>query len=101
DQLGFTLDTYWVQMGGGNPTEWLNRLSGRVPCIHLKDLRMHGTEQRMASVGSGNLNFDSIIAAAGKAGTEYAFVEQDETYGVDPFEEAASSFKYLSAMGLN
>ena len=37
DEMGFTLDTFWVQAGGGDPAQWLERLSGRVPCIHLKD----------------------------------------------------------------
>ena len=38
EELGFTLDTYWVQAGGGDPVQWLNRLAGRVPCVHLKDM---------------------------------------------------------------
>ena len=37
DEMGFTLDTFWVQAGGGDPAQRIERLSGRVPCIHLKD----------------------------------------------------------------
>ena len=33
DEMGFTLDTYWVQAGGGDPAQWIKKLSGRVPCI--------------------------------------------------------------------
>jgi len=101
DLLGFTLDTYWVQVGGGNPVEWIHRLSGRVPCIHLKDLVMYGTEQRMCPVGSGNLNFDAILAAAESAGTEYLLVEEDDYYDADPFEELKISYKNLKALGLS
>ena len=101
EQLGFTLDTYWVQSGGGNPAEWIRRLSGRVPCIHLKDMTMCGSDQHMAAVGSGNINFVPILAAAEDAGTEYLLVEQDDCYGRDPFEELASSYRYLKAQGLS
>ncbi len=99
--LGFTLDTYWIQVGGGNPAEWIKKFSGRVPCIHLKDLAIVGNEQRMAPVGRGNINFDSVISAAESAGTRYLLVEQDNSYGNDPFEELAVSYKNLRAMGLD
>lgn len=101
DLLGITLDTYWVQVGGGNPAEWLTKLRGRVPCIHLKDLAIERMEQRMAPVGSGNLNFDAILSAAESAGTEYLFVEQDDAYGKDPFEELSISCRYLQSLGLS
>lgn len=58
DELGFTLDTYWVQKAGADPTCWLEKLAGRVPCIHLKDMTFDG---KMAVIGEGNLNFDRIF----------------------------------------
>ena len=101
DTLGFTLDTYWVQVGGGDPAAWLEKLSGRVPCIHLKDLVMEKIDQKMAPVGHGNMNFERIIASAEKAGTEYLLVEQDYCYDEDPFVCLEKSFKYLKSLGLN
>lgn len=101
DLLGFTLDTFWIQMGGGDPAKWIRRMSGRAPCIHLKDLTMNVGEQRMAPVGSGNLDFPEILSAAQDAGTEYLLVEQDDCYGRDPFEELTVSYKYLKAQGLS
>lgn len=100
ETLGFTLDTYWVQVGGGSPCEWLRRLSGRVPCIHLKDLAMSGTEQHMAAVGCGNINFDSVLAAASDAGTEHLLVEQDDCYGEDQFGELKKSYLWLRSRGI-
>ncbi len=101
EDLGFTLDTYWVQVGGGNPCEWLEKLSGRVPCIHLKDLTMLMIEQRMSPIGFGNMNFEKILASAEKAGTEYALVEQDYCYDDDPFECLKKSYGYLKSLGFN
>ena len=100
EHMGFTLDTYWVQVGGGDPAKWLEDLTGRVPCIHLKDLVMNSTEQKMAPVGSGNMNFERIIASAEKAKCQYLLVEQDFCYDENPFTCLEKSYKYLSSLGL-
>ena len=94
--MGFTLDTFWVQAGGGDPAQWLERLSGRVPCIHLKDFA-YG--RRMAVVGEGNINFDRVFEKAEAAGTQYMLVEQDDCNGEDPFECLRRSYEYLKARG--
>lgn len=96
DELGFTLDTYWVQAGGGNPEEWIRRLSGRLPVIHLKD---YSFGPKMAVLGEGNLNIDKIIEAARDAGTEYLVVEQDDCNGEDPFECLKRSYEFLKLRG--
>ena len=94
--MGFTLDTYWVQSGGGDPAWWLENLTGRVPCIHLKDF---GYGRKMCVVGEGNLNFDRIFEKAEAAGTRYMLVEQDDCNGEDPFECLRRSHDYLRAQG--
>lgn len=100
DRMSVTLDTYWAQYGGADPAKVIEGLAGRGECIHLKDMVIVGNEQRMAPVGSGNLNFDRIIAAAEAVGTEYLLVEQDNCYEEDPFACLKKSYDYLSAMGL-
>lgn len=94
--MGFTIDTFWVQAGGGDPAAWIDELSGRVPCIHLKD---YSYGRKMAVIGEGNINFDRVFKSAEKAGTKYMLVEQDECYGEDPFDCLARSYKYLSSLG--
>lgn len=101
DEMGITLDTYWVQSGGADPVMWLNKLKGRTPCIHLKDMLFTADKQRkMAVVGEGNMNFPAIIKAAIDNGVEYALVEQDNCYGEDPFDCLRRSYQYLKAQGL-
>ncbi len=98
---GITLDTYWVTAGGGDPAEWLTRLSGRVDCVHFKDMVYSGEDQavRMAPVGKGNLNYRRILDEGEKAGVRYAFVEQDHCYGEDPFDCLNQSLDALRALG--
>lgn len=97
DLMGITLDTYWVQVGGADPSWWIRRLAGRLPCIHLKDC---GYKQSMQVVGEGNMNFEGILAAAEEAGTKYLLVEQDDCNGEDPLDCLKRSYNNLRAMGL-
>ena len=94
--MGFTLDTYWVQAGGGDPAQWLEMLKGRIPAIHLKDFAFG---RKMAVVGEGNINFDRVFEKAEAGGTQYMLVEQDDCGGEDPFECLRRSYLYLKACG--
>lgn len=96
------IDTYWVQHGGGDPALWINKLAGRVPCIHLKDMSISpDRKHEMRQVGGGNMNFDAILAAADKAGVQWKIVEQDNCNGLDPFDCLKASLEWLKGKGLS
>ncbi|MBD2868847.1 sugar phosphate isomerase/epimerase family protein [Paenibacillus arenilitoris] len=99
DAFGFELDTYWVHVGGVDPTEMVRRVSGRMGVVHLKDLAIDGRQQVFAEIGEGNLNFNEIIQACRETGVEWYVVEQDVCRR-DPFESLAISFKYLTTLAL-
>ena len=99
EELGFTLDTYWVQMGGGDVCAWLERLGDRIPCVHLKDMSVRGMEPIMAPVMEGNLDFPKILQTLEQLGnTKYLLVEQDICQG-SPFDCLEASYKNLHALG--
>lgn len=62
----FILDTYWIAFAGVDPAEVIKKYSGRIALMHFKDLAVDpGTNNvMMAPVGSGNLDWDSIISAS-------------------------------------
>ena len=101
-EMGFTLDTYWVKFGGYDPVDEINRLSGRIPCVHFKDMEIlaDGTK-RFTWVGNGILDFEKIAAALENTGTHYAFIEQDDCFGEDPMDCLKKSYQYLKSIGLN
>ncbi len=101
DLLNITLDTYWVQYAGGDPAAWIEKFTGRTECIHLKDMAVVNQEQRMAPVGCGNINFDSVLKASEKSGVKYLLVEQDNCYEEDPFDCLKKSYDYLTSLGLH
>lgn len=98
--MGITLDTYWVQMAGADIVDTIIRLQDRIPCVHLKDMAVKGFETRMAAVGEGNIPFEKILALLKKLNkTRYLLVEQDHSYGEDPFDCLERSLHYLTRQG--
>lgn len=90
------LDTYWVQLGGGDPVAWCRQLNGRLPLLHLKDVGVRaGNEPTMFEIGHGNLDFKAIIAAAEESGCQWFIVEQDTCPG-DPFDSLKMSYDYIA-----
>ena len=102
EQMGFTLDTYWVKYGGYDVVPEIERLSGRLPVIHFKDMYLtEDGERKMSWVGGGNvLDFGAIVEAFEKAGTRFGYVEQDNCNGEDPFLCMKKSYDYLTSLGL-
>jgi sugar phosphate isomerase/epimerase len=89
------IDTYWIQYGGGDVVEWVRRMRGRQPFIHLKDYRYTmENKPTYGEIGSGSLPFAKIIAEAEAGGCEWFIVEQDICPG-DPFDSLAQSFAYI------
>lgn len=119
--VGLEVDVHWVQRGGLNPVSVLAKYAGRVRLVHLKDYRIgllpdsardaiaagdfagfmsgfYGVVQ-FAEVGEGNLEWEPIIEQALASGAEHLLVEQDDTYGRDPFEALAISRTNLVELG--
>lgn len=115
--MGFELDVHWIHRGGENPVKIIKQYSGRVKLIHLKDFRigevdLSGVAEdkskfmqafsnvvEFAELGEGNLPLDEIIKAGLEAGSEHFLVEQDDTYGRDPFDCLKISRDHLYKLG--
>jgi sugar phosphate isomerase/epimerase len=85
-------DTYWIQFGGADPVTWCEKLSGRLPVLHMKDYAMGPDRQPLkAPIGAGNLDWSRIIPAAEESGCEWFVVEQDG----GTLEALEESFRYI------
>ena len=91
------LDTYWLQYAGADPVEWIQRLAGRLPLVHLKDMAMVEGRPVQTEIGNGELDWPAILNACRAAGTRWLVVEQDECQG-DPLESLAISYHHLAKM---
>lgn len=108
----FEPDVHWIQRAGQNPIDWIRRLAGRESLVHLKDYRIRFPEGdpapdiftreqciQFAELGQGNLDIPEIIKVSLECGAEYLPVEQDQTYGKDPFQCLKESVAYIKSIG--
>ena len=102
--LAVQLDVAWVTVGGEDPANYIQKYAGRCPLIHLKDIsrkvvtnNLHDPELSgiWTEVGTGVVNFKSVLAAAEKAGVEWGSVEQDRPRDLPPMESIKVSIRNL------
>ena len=121
-RLGFELDIHWIHRGGVDPVKFINQYAGRIRLLHLKDYRIAAMEMeenadfstkegmmkayaamnnivQFAEVGEGTLDIPACIEAGLAGGSEYFLVEQDLSYGRDPFDCLKTSPDNLVKMG--
>ena len=103
ENINVTVDTYWLQYGGVDVCGMIDRLAGRVKCVHLKDYQIKAKtegglsfEPAFAPVGKGTLDFPSIVGHAKAAGAIHFLVEQDDAVDYpDPLNQAKQSLDYI------
>jgi len=100
--INFTADTYWLQYGGVDILSTLEKLKGRIACVHLKDYKQRYNEETkkiepiFSPVGEGLLNFKAIVEKLKTLGVEYYLVEQDNAALLpDTLGEVERSVKYI------
>lgn len=103
--INFTVDTYWLQYGGVSVVDFIEKLNGRIECVHLKDMRIDYSVDEagkgsfkpcICPVGDGTINFRAAVEAANRSGAKYFFVEQDNAVAFDdPFAQVERSIKYI------
>jgi sugar phosphate isomerase/epimerase len=92
------LDTCWVAVAGHDPVAWMNRLSGRVPLLHVKDCSDYGAKT-LCELGKGKVPVADIVAAAPGVGVEALVIEQDNNWiDNDPLKSARLSYDALKKM---
>ncbi|SET33984.1 sugar phosphate isomerase/epimerase [Paenibacillus sp. NFR01] len=97
EQLQVELDTCWVHFAGYDPVAYIEKYAGRLPIIHLKDVkRSEDGSPETVVLGEGEVNLAAILEAADKAGAEWAVVEQD--FCARPaMDSIADSMKWIKA----
>ncbi len=98
ENLQAELDTYWIERADLSAIEYLDKMAGRCPLAHLKDMAA-GDGREFAELGAGILPIADIAAAARKAGARYLFVEQDICRR-DSLESVAASLAFLKREGI-
>ena len=96
DWVNFQMDLYWVAKANANALTYFEKYPGRFKAWHVKDMDKEG---KFAPVGTGTIDFKSILAQKEKSGMEFYLVEQDQTFGINPMEAIKISHKGLVDLG--
>lgn len=105
--INFTLDSYWLQFGGMNICETVDKLHGRIECVHMKDYMIAQKpvtedgkiefEPRFAPVGDGSIDFAAFVKHAKASGAKYFLVEQDNASKLpDTLGQVERSIRYIT-----
>jgi len=81
----FEMDCYWIAQAGQDPVQMLKKLGSRIQLLHLKDRKpgfptsqvKDRKAEHFAPVGTGALDWKTILRAAEENGIRHMYVEQD------------------------
>jgi sugar phosphate isomerase/epimerase len=101
----YEMDCYWITQAGYDPLQMLNRLGRRVRMLHIKDRKpgfpssndMNDSSAHFTEVGTGGINWPTLLAAAEKLQIEHYFIEQDHIDG-PPLDSLRISYNYLQKL---
>lgn len=98
DLVDFEMDIYWVVTAGQDPIAWFNKYPGRFKLSHVKDRKKGAApSEKDASVivGTGGIDFTSILKAAEKNGMDYFIIEQERYDNTTPLDAVKADAEYM------
>jgi len=102
----FQVDVFHAYHAGADPAKLIEKLSGRVRSLHLKDQKQGfpvtpGSDgappEADVPVGTGQVDFPAVLRAAVKAGVSLYYVEDEST---DPLAHIPQSVAFLEGFKL-
>lgn len=103
--VSMQMDVLWIVFPGQDPVQMLEKYSNRWKLMHLKDLKK-GIETGSLSgqtdvkndvtLGTGQMNWEAIFAAARKQAIQHYFIEDESPTSM---EQIPASLKFLRTNG--
>jgi sugar phosphate isomerase/epimerase len=91
-KVSFEMDCGWVIVAGQDPVPFLKKYPKRIVMLHVKDFK--GNKPPSVPLGTGDIDYKPIFAAAKGARIQHIFVEQEETQTTMP-DALAIDAKYM------
>lgn len=92
-RVAMELDLYWTVKAGVDPAVYLKRHRGRFRTCHVKDMAANGD---FTTVGTGTIDFKTLLPLAEQAGVKHFFVEYDRP--ADPLRAVRESLAYVKEL---
>jgi sugar phosphate isomerase/epimerase len=94
--VDFELDLYWVAYAGQDPAAWIRKHGSRYTHSHVKDLGATADGGRESvTLGTGKLDFASILAVGAEHGMTTFIVEQEHYTGTTPMDCARENAVFM------
>jgi len=104
--VAFQMDLFHAHHGGADLIPVISKLKGRIPSLHLKDLKKGlpveagspgAPAEADVPVGTGQIDYPAVLRAAMKAGASVYYVEDESK---DPLNNIPKSVAYLEGLKL-
>ncbi len=94
----YELDIFWLAVAGLDPATWLQKYPGRFTLSHIKD-RETGTQigngDSSTTLGTGDIDYPTIIKVAQENGMKHLIVEQEKYAGTTPLDSARENALFM------
>jgi len=103
DYVSFEMDIFWIQFGGGDPVQLLQKYGDRWKLLHLKDMKV-GIPKDLTGLtdveynvplGTGELDMPGILKEAKKLGIAHYFIEDESSSVVNQIPKSIAYLKSL------
>ncbi|MHB8636918.1 MAG: sugar phosphate isomerase/epimerase family protein [Fimbriimonadaceae bacterium] len=92
------IDVGWVNFGGGDPAAYVRKYGNRLNSVHLKD-SVRGPEHIDVVAGTGQVDWDKVLAACFEVGCAYGALEMDNPPG-DALTSVEKSLDFYRSKGV-
>ncbi|HEY2951142.1 MAG TPA: sugar phosphate isomerase/epimerase [Verrucomicrobiae bacterium] len=102
--VNYQMDVFWIVFPGKDPVKLLQQYGKRWELMHVKDMKKglktgeltgHTDVSNDVTVGTGQMDWPAILAAAKKAGVKHYFLEDESPTAA---EQIPMSKKYLETL---
>lgn len=94
----FIPDVAWIQIGGEDPVEFLEKIKGRIKVCHFKDYVKADTERgfKFTELGRGEVDIKACLKKLREIDIPYAVYEHDSDWEISAMQSCKDSFKYMT-----
>jgi len=92
------MDIFWLVAGNYDPVAYFKKYPNRFPLGHVKDMDK-ADKKKNTEIGSGSINYASILKAAKQNGMQHFIVEQ-ESFTRPSIESMQINYKNLAGMNV-
>jgi sugar phosphate isomerase/epimerase len=103
--VAYEMDVFWVVFPGQDPVRLLEKYKGRWELMHLKDLKKGVATGSLSgktdvsndvALGTGQMDWKAILAAAKKAGIKHYFIEDESPTAAEQIPQTIKFLKEIA-----